>query len=111
MYGRHLFAVAALMLVSIPILANAQVDDGLLHFGGSVVWEVPCDDGLLLTVEQFTGPQYFMWNYGELPYLMFVPPHIGQNLIGAADYVPSECWLGDEYMGYGFPIVGHGESF
>ena len=73
--------LASLVVISVPLLSNATGFGGLSpYFGGQVVLEEPCDTGLLLTVKEPIGVVQLMWTYGELPYAMFIPPHIGQSL-------------------------------
>jgi hypothetical protein len=97
------------MIISLPYLALAAG----LPFGGYIIFSQPCNHGLLLTVMQplpFKGPGFFMWQYGNLPYAMYVVPHIGQWLLGEYLPVPLTCMLGNVTYGSGYPIVFHGSS-
>ena len=104
-HALSLTVLVLLLILAVPALSHAQ-----MPFGGLVVFTLPCNNGFLLTVLQFTGPQFFMWNFGELPYLMFIPPHPGQNVLGMALPAPVPCILGLHPQGFGFPIIFHGES-
>ena len=110
---RNIAAVVALALISLPVVLKTDgvYAAGNLDFGGTVTYTEECNDGMLLTLEEPQGgTEYLMWQYGELPYATYSEPHIGQNMIGEASYVTSECYLGDDYIGYGYPIQFHGES-
>jgi hypothetical protein len=84
---------------------------GLISFGGRVLMIQPCNSGMLLTVQEpVNGMRQYMWFAGNLPYMMRVPPHPGQNIIGKAAIAPIPCILGIVGMGAGFPILYHGDS-
>lgn len=103
---KYLSAIAALLILTIPIFSNAQIP-----FGGNVVKEDKCDEGeLLYILTPLQGVMPFMWYRGELPYLMHVIPHVGQNLLGMAGLVPGQCWKGNSLVGAGLPILFHGDS-
>jgi hypothetical protein len=105
---KKFFFIIALCIVIVPAVAHAGLFGGA--FGGQVIFEIPCDTGLLLTVlEPGAGAQELMWNYGELPYLSFVPPHIGQWLLGMTG-LPEVCAVGPLTIGIGNAITFHGSS-
>jgi hypothetical protein len=80
-------------------------------FGGLVKTIQPCNTGLLLYVNvPLQGVQPFMWFTGNLPYLMRIPPHPGQWLLGMAGTAVVPCILGIYYQGAGQPILYHGSS-
>ena len=80
-----------------------------IPFGGTVTYMTTCNDGLLIGVTSVTGFTMLKWTYGNLPYLMHVFPHIGQNVLGMASIV-TPCLLGYSYVGQGFQILFHGSS-
>lgn len=107
MHKTHTIALVALMILALPYLSLAVN----IPFGGMVVFTQPCDEGLLLYVNQpLTGTEPFMWFYGELPFAMFVVPHIGQYLLGQAALAPTVCTVDGLPWGEGFPILFHGSS-
>lgn len=109
---KHLFFVAmlAFIVIFVPTLHVAAFAN--MPFGGMVKSIEPCDDGLLLYVRTFKGLLPFKWEYGQLPYMMHIPPHPGQNLLGMgmSSYIMSPCFVGPEYIGQGFQILYHGSS-
>ncbi|MFA6404639.1 MAG: hypothetical protein WCW03_01405 [Candidatus Paceibacterota bacterium] len=110
MNNKFILALIILVLIiaiSLPVISNAAI----MPFGGAVTMTQPCNNGLLLTVQvPFRGPQQFMWNWGQLPYLMRVVPHPRQYLLGMALSVPVPCTLGTVVKGAGMPILYHGSS-
>jgi len=98
--------LSLIIIFSVPQTSNAQ----FLPFGGQVVTVQPCNTGLLVYLRTpFTGVMPFMWLTGNLPYLMRVPPHPGQYLLGMAG-APIPCILGVVPMGAGPVILFHGSS-
>jgi hypothetical protein len=94
------------ILISLPNISNAQ----LMPFGGQVVTVQPCNTGLLLYVKTpLMGVLPYMWLTGNLPYLMNVPPHPGQYLLGMSGAI-LPCILGIVPIGAGPVILYHGSS-
>ena len=89
---------------------------GVPYFGGLVTAEYTCNTGLLIYVKDaISTPPFFqivpyMWLWGELPFLSYIPPHPGQELLGAASPTAIPCVFGYIPIGYGFPILYHGSS-
>ena len=89
---------------------------GVPYFGGIVTAEYTCNTGLLIYVKDaISTPPFFsivpyMWLTGELPFLSYIPPHPGQELLGTALPMPMPCILGYIPIGFGFPIIYHGSS-
>lgn len=109
MHKTSLSALLALLIITIPYFSFA------FPFGGAVTAIEPCDEGMLLWVAvPVVGggvvEETFLWLQGELPYAMFVPPHVGQFLLGDARLTPAICTDGPSVLGEGFPIFFHGES-
>ena len=88
----------------------AQPQLPFLPFGGFVTITKPCDEGFSLEVETAYGPMKVMWLWGELPFLMYVPPHIDQEMIGDLSPVPAICTIGGIPYDGGLPIIMHGSS-
>lgn len=101
----HVACLLLLVAISIPFFANAQVP-----FGGLVTAVQPCNQGLLVYLKTATGPMAYMWHWGQLPYLSYIPPHPGQYLLGVAIPITEVCMLGYIPSGVGFPIKFHGSS-
>jgi hypothetical protein len=102
-------ALLVLLLLLTPYSSQAQLAGQA--FGGSVTNIQVCNDGELVTLrEPLEGTIQLMWLYGELPYLMFIPPINGQDMIGMASLVLSQCYLGYSYEGQGWQIEYHGED-
>lgn len=100
--------LAVVFLFTSLTIAYAAVP---VPFGGLVTMIQPCNTGLLVYVlTPLTGVIPFMWLTGELPFLMYVPPHPGQWLLGMAVAVPVPCVLGIVPYGAGLPIIMHGSS-
>lgn len=107
MHNKHTAVIFVLLLLAVPYLSLAVN----LPFGGLVVAQEPCDEGLLLYVDQpLYGVQPFMWFYGELPFAMYIVPHVGQWLLGEAGIAPAVCTFDGVTIGEGFPILYHGSS-
>lgn len=102
-------AILIAVLAFVPLVARAQVP-----FGGKVVAQLPCNTGSLLYVATSKGPLPFMWLTGNLRYLSFTPPHVGQEMLGVAATVAMPCVLGVPpfavILGAGLPIIYHGSS-
>lgn len=106
MFLAPMAAAAAVSVAFMPSMASAQ-----MPFGGTVTATLPCDSGLLLyLLVPLQGVETFMWSAGELPYMMHVVPHIGQELLGMAFPVEEPCVVGMLTVGSGFPIIYHGSS-
>lgn len=107
---KYILILFLLTFISMPIVAaHAAVP---IPFGGLVTMMQPCDEGLLVYVlTPITGVIPFMWLWGELPFLMYIPPHIGQELLGYAATVPAVCTISGVPYGAGLPIIMHGSSF
>jgi hypothetical protein len=101
-------ALAVILLLVPALMTRAAVP---LPFGGLVTAVTPCDEGLLTYVlTPLTGVIPLMWLWGELPFLMYIPPHPGQELLGWTATVPIPCTIsGIPYNG-GLPILMHGSS-
>jgi len=97
----------------IPNISFAQGFGGfgfMRPFGGQVMTVQPCNTGLLIYVKTpMTGVMPFMWLTGNLPYLMRIPPHPGQYVLGMAGTVVP-CVLGIVPMGAGPVILFHGSG-
>lgn len=106
------FTISFVLIIAVTVLLLPDISKAaIMPFGGRVTLTQPCNNGLLLTVQvPFRGPQQFMWNWGQLPYLMRVVPHPGQLLLGMALSVPVPCTLGTVVKGAGMPILYHGSS-
>ncbi len=105
MHRASVAALIVLFFISIPYLSFA------IGFGGIITDIQPCDEGELLYVEDPFGVVIpYMWYAGELPFAFYIPPHIGQELLGEYYPTPSVCEIDGETMGEGFPILFHGES-
>jgi len=113
------FFITFLFLVSsffVPV-NRTQASTGAPYFGGIVTVEYACNTGLLVYVKDNISvvPPVsvvvpYMWLWGELPFLSYIPPHPGQELLGIALPVTVPCILGYVPIGAGFPIVYHGSS-
>lgn len=104
-----LSCMVATLFFSFP--AGAQATG--IYFGGWDVMQVQCNSGYLITfksAEPAFKPSKIMWNWGELPFLAYVPPHPGQSMIGFLAPVPEPCFLGKVKIGEGLPIEFHGEN-
>ncbi len=105
MHRTSIACLVALFVISIPYLSLA------VGFGGLITFTQPCDEGLLLYIDEpMVGIIPYMWYVGELPFAFYVPPHIGQFLIGDAFPTPANCTIDGETVGEGFPILYHGDS-
>jgi len=117
-YTRYTLLLAAVVgIVFVPFFSQAQIP-----FGGTITNVTYCPDQinsgvlvwLLIIDEPMLGPQPFIWFIGELPFMMYVVPHVGQNLIGMATPTTINCTLRGSPMipsfPRGFPILFHGES-
>jgi len=111
--------VATVFLLIIFVLPKTKIQAsvvGVPYFGGLVTGETVCDTGLLIYVKDaISTPPFFevvpyMWFTGELPFMNHVIPHPGQELLGAALPATIPCIVGYIPVGYGFPIVFHGDS-
>ena len=108
---RHIILfVCVVALVGTLVTPIMFAQAALLPLGGQVTTVQPCDTGLLLYVKTFTGVIPVMWLWGELPYMMHVPPHPGQYILGQDSPTPVPCFLGFVPYGAGVPIVFHGDS-
>jgi hypothetical protein len=107
---KYIIIVAILFVAYTSFSYKANATIGTIPFGGQVVSIQPCDSGLLLYLKGFWGITPYMWTYGDLPYLMHVPPHPGQYMLGAALPAMVPCVLGILTVGTGFPIIFHGSS-
>lgn len=106
MHIKYIFIISILVLISLPLFSNAQ-----MPFGGLVTAMQPCNSGLLVYVlTPLQGIMPFMWFTGELPFMMYVPPHPGQFLLGQSLPATIPCIIGNVPVGAGFPIIFHGES-
>lgn len=97
-------------LVSLPFSASAATG---FSFGGRVTAEYVCNTGLLVYLKSSAPPFLVfpvMWLWGELPFLSYIPPHPGQQLLGVAAPATVPCVLGYVPIGVGFPIEFHGSS-
>lgn len=102
-------SLIAISLFSFPFHAHAFL--GLKPFGGRIILTIPCDEGLLLTIQEpLSGVGQYMWYTGNLPYLMYVVPHIGQFVLGMASFAPGICTDSGVSIGSGFPILYHGSG-
>ena len=52
----------------------------------------------------------YLWAVGNLRFLSYIPPHIGQHILGMALPTPVPCIAGIIPMGVGLPIIYHGSS-
>lgn len=104
---RYILVLFLLTFMSVPVL-SAQAF--ALPFGGVVTLTTPCDEGLSLTVMTFYGPKKIMWLWGELPFLMRIPPHVGQQLLGYIATAPVICTISGVPYDGGLPIIMHGSS-
>lgn len=109
------FTMIISMACALPLFVSAAPI--LIPFGGSVTAITVCDSGILALVLQPPTPKQpnpvpkpFMWLIGELPFLSYKPPFIGQNLVGEASSVLSPCVIGNVPYGFGLPIDFHGSS-
>ncbi len=108
-FNKYLLIIA---LSSVFIFGNYSISkaQGLQPFGGMVTAMRTCNSGLLLTVVEPFGVNEYMWFWGNLPYLMYIIPHIGQNMLGMAAYGTVPCVIGTVTIGSGMPIIYHGSS-
>ena len=106
------YVLFSLLLISffsvIPFFSYATTVSPF--FGGQVVMQQPCNNGLLLYVKTLIGIKPLLWTAGELPFLMHVAPHVGQYMIGMSAIATVPCTLGPVVVGAGYPIIYHGES-
>jgi hypothetical protein len=102
-----ILVMVVVFIATLPVISNAQTM--LIPFGGKIQSEEMCNDGLLLTLGLPT-PYQLIWHWGELPYLMYIPPHIGQYILGKASQAIEICMFGNFPVGVGFPIIFHGSS-
>ncbi len=101
-------SLLTVFLFSIPYFSYASAISP--YFGGQVVVTFPCNSGLLVYLLTSSGVENLLWTDGELPFLSFVPPHIGQYMVGMSAMVMAPCTLGPYTIGQGYPIIYHGES-
>lgn len=101
-----IFSFALCLFAATPLISFAQTP-----FGGLVTAIIPCNSGeLVYVLEPFFGVIPVMWNTGELPFLMHVPPHPGQEMLGMLGTAFEPCIIGAIPTGGGLPILYHGES-
>lgn len=107
------FISTILIIVLLQLVLTSSVKAAAIspYFGGQVIMIRPCNSGLLLEVRPPIGPNLtLMWLTGNLPYLMRIPPHPSQNLLGMASPAPVPCVVGNVTVGNGRPIIFHGSS-
>ncbi|HUD04032.1 MAG TPA: hypothetical protein VMR73_00885 [Candidatus Paceibacterota bacterium] len=117
-FSRFVVIVSTLLILfALPVEEIQASVVGTPYFGGIVIAQHPCNTGFLLYVKDaLPVPPFFeiipyMWFWGELPFLFHIPPHVGQELLGAAGPTPVACFLGYAPTGeVGFPIIYHGDS-
>jgi hypothetical protein len=111
-HGQYAWCLIALVILAAPTILHAQFGGALKPFGGRVTSTLYCNDGMLLLIKQpIKGTEWFFWRYGNLPYLMHIVPHTNQWLLGKANSVKTQCYLGDDYLGEGKTIQYHGSGF
>ncbi len=82
-----------------------------ISFGGKIVAQTVCNTGILIYVKSAVTIKPFMWFWGNLKYSSYIPPHIGQSVLGIAGPTPVPCVFGYVPIGVGLPILFHGSSF
>ena len=83
---------------------------GMVPFGGRVTMTRSCNSGLLVTVQEATAVNDYMWMSGNLKYLSYTPPHVSQYLVGQSAKSKVPCILGYVKIGSGALIIFHGSS-
>jgi hypothetical protein len=102
-------ATVLLLMVTFGALPAYAIVAGV-SFGGRVVSIQPCNTGLLAYLKTSKGPMPVMWFWGELPFLSYIPPHPGQQMLGKVGTALSPCVLGSVTYGAGLPVLYHGSS-
>lgn len=106
---KKLILIILSILISVPLISRAFSVTGV-PFGGKVTSMTVCNSGILAYVKTSSAVLPVMWYWGHLPYLSYIPPHVGQQLLGMRASFTVPCWLGYYIVGYGFPIEYHGSS-
>jgi len=103
-----------LVLIVFLILFFPFISYAYVPFGGIVIGQLPCTKpvpGFLLLIKTpSTIVVPYLWAVGNLRFLSYIPPHIGQHILGMALPTPVPCIAGIIPMGVGLPIIYHGSS-
>jgi hypothetical protein len=95
------------------VAANVRPTKALvpLLFGGPVILETICDEGILLQIGTPGPPGFYMLTHvsARLTPSLLVP-HIGQFLLGISEAIPVPCTIDEVSYGAGLPILMAGGS-
>ncbi len=112
--------VLALSVFVFPHISSADAspfvftESPFVPFGGFVSFMHLCNNGALIFVAPGIPPAvpaWFMITPATIHWSYYLFPHPGQQVLGKALPTIVPCFIGDAFIGAGFPIVDYGEVF
>ncbi len=105
------FVCVCLAFLFFPLTSYAV--GPFVPFGGHVTFLHVCNSGFLILVAPGVPPaipSWFMITPASFPWSYYIPPFLGQNVIGVAAPAPVPCLVGPIPIGVGFPILYWGSG-